>query len=134
MLAVELYDGPSFRVLRRYFAEPNGETACDLLVLSAKYGFVTMGERIRPYEMRMSKEWARARSATHLLQLRAFLRGKSYKDVFVNLGKDYLAGVPNLGRELPGNSKVTFARGRIGQRLRQMKKWLARLRREQQGR
>jgi len=127
MPAIELYDGPAFRIVRRYFAESNGKSSLDVLVLSAKYGFLPAHKKIWPYEMRMSKARAQANNARYQSQLRAFMRGRSYGRIFVNLGKDYLGGAANLSSTVASDTQVTFATGRIGQRLSQMKNWLAML-------
>jgi len=57
--AIERYDGPPFRVLRRYFRE-QPEHNVDAFVLSAKWGLIPADQPIPLYEQSMSRERAQA--------------------------------------------------------------------------
>jgi hypothetical protein len=53
--AIDRYDGPAFRVLRKYLRE-HAERAPSILILSAKYGLIPAGQEIPMYERRLSLE------------------------------------------------------------------------------
>ena len=63
--AVDRYDGPPFRVLRKYLREHTG--APDILILSAKYGLIPSDQQIPYYDCRITRASARV------------LKSKSYR-------------------------------------------------------
>jgi len=121
--ALSLYDGGSFQVLRKFFREYGWPPGLDVRILSAKYGLIEATEVIELYDQRMSVQAAVALRNDVLSELRKRPRPES---AFINLGKDYLPAVQGIESQFPG-SEVIHATGRIGERMHQMKEWLARL-------
>ena len=123
--AIERYDGPSYRTLRRYLAgDPARRDALDLLVLSAEFGLIR-GERLIPtYDHRMDTQRAISLRPSVASTLHSQLAERVYEATFVSLGADYLPAL-RLPEELrPKLGALTFASGGIGARLGQLRHWL----------
>ena len=118
--ALELYDGVSFRVLRRFLRERGWPPGLLVKVISAKHGLLDITDTLGPYEQRITPHSAARMNAKVLRELRSLARVES---VFVNLGRDYLPVVHGINAALRG-AAVTYAPGRIGQKMQAMKNWL----------
>lgn len=121
--AIDRYDGPSFRLLRKYLSQPTDDI--DIFILSAKFGLVAHQTQIPFYEQRIDKV-----SADDLAILAAHQTAKLFaeisspKKIFINLGKTYLdAFQPSLSR-IPTDSSLTIASGSSGRRLSELHDWL----------
>jgi hypothetical protein len=122
--AIDLYDGPAFRVLRRFISNSNISADLDILILSAKHGFLSSSTRIATYDQRMGSHTVLP-PAKLRQQLTVFTFGKHYSEVFINLGSDYFSHLPDLTTVLDGPPCIITARGRIGERLHSLKEWLS---------
>lgn len=122
--ALNLYDGPAFRVLRKYYSISGDLDALDVIILSARYGFISPLKLITTYDQRLGSKGgpspAKLRS-----QLAEVTIGRCYSEVFINLGVDYLSRLPDLETVLDGSPTIIRAHGRIGERLHELKKWLS---------
>jgi hypothetical protein len=119
--AIERYDGPAFRVLRRFLtvaADPP-----DVLVLSARYGLVSSDREIPDYDTRMTPELAAEMRADVLRVLGEAVARGGYAEVGFCLGAAYRDAV--VGFERAG-ATVTFVTGTQGTRLRNLLAWLER--------
>jgi len=107
--AIERYDGPAFRVLRKYLRSTK-DPSLKVLILSAKFGLIRAGEPIVDYNQRLDARRAsflRARVTDRLAEERARLRPDS---TLLCMSKLYLTCVgdpegmeiasPGLGRKL----------------------------------
>jgi hypothetical protein len=124
--AIERYDGPSFRTLRKWRAA-NAAAAehLDVLILSARLGLIAADALISDYNQRMT----RARAAelheavdaalTHTLAQRG-----PYTATLVHLSRDYLPAIGQSILQTPAYGLVSFTNGGIGVRLSQIKTWL----------
>jgi hypothetical protein len=122
--ALHLYDGVNYRVLRKILLEHGWPPGLQIKILSAKYGLIDATTLIAPYELRLTPEAARKINRQIVARLRQL---PASAKVFVNLGKDYLPAVEGLDKVFP-NSKITYAQGPIGMKMKAMKKWLEGLR------
>lgn len=117
--AIERYDGPTWRVLRRALADrPGLADRLIVLALSAEFGLIPAGEAIPAYNRRMDA--ARA-EALRIPVARALdrLAGRPIASAFVNVGAVYRHALPG-----PLLWPTTWAAGGIGERLHQLKAWL----------
>src|SRR2546430_68654 len=73
ILALQRYDGPAFRVVRRYLRESE-DPALHICVLSAEHGLIASGERIADYDRKMDAERAAELRESSLATLEAILR------------------------------------------------------------
>lgn len=121
--AIDRYDGGNYRVLRKARKEGYWPENLDVLILSAKYGLVGALAPIHYYEQRMTPERARELKPEVTEALKACIQQERYREVYVDLGRDYLPAVEGL-EELFKDSSLTYAEGRIGERLAQLRCWL----------
>lgn len=122
--AVERYDGGSFRVLRKAQKDCSLLNRIDTLILSAKYGLIESRTPIYHYEQRMDSNRAKQLKSQVAEVLQDYSsRSFDYDEVYVDLGQDYRNAIVDLPKFFP-ESKIIFARGRIGERLKSLKKWL----------
>lgn len=125
MPAIDRYDGPAFRLLRK--ARAAGYLVdVHVYILSAKYGLIPDGWMIGDYDQVMTPARAAELAGSVTLELWRWLgRHPECMDVFVNLGQGYapaLAGFDDWC--LRHGVIVTQAAGGIGERLAQTRAWL----------
>ena len=121
--ALERYDGPTYRTLRKsrdYGCTPN----IHILIISAKHGRIGCQKPIETYDQCMTP--ARAAELHRPIQsrLKACLAAVHYDEVFINLGKTYMKTLEGFHWEL---LLILEASGGIGQKTAQMKAWLQRI-------
>jgi hypothetical protein len=118
--ALELYDGPVFRVLRRFLVDHGWPSSLLIKIVSAKHGLIDATDLIHPYDLRMTRAMALRMRAQATRQLRCLVPIGS---ALVNLGSDYMPVVEDIGR-LFGKQRVQYAGGGIGQKMKAMRLWL----------
>lgn len=119
LTAIERYDGPAFRVVRR-FVKIGGAPLPDIYVLSAQFGFIPGTALIPMYDRRMSS--SRAGELAELVEAQmSNLYLECYDHTFVHAGTDYRRILPT-SRLL--SQQLTFANGSPGTQLAQLKAWL----------
>ena len=121
--AIERYDGGNYRLLRKAKREGHWPESLDVLILSAKYGPIEASTPIVNYEQRMNKERASELKAQTMQALQSYAQQNAYNEVYVDLGQDYIFTVEGV-EKLFNNSLVRYAKGRIGERLFQLKTWI----------
>ncbi len=121
--AIKRYDGVNFRVLRKAKREGYWPENLDVLILSAKYGLISIYTPIADYEQRMNPDRAHELKTQVTQTLEIHARQNTYHEVYVDLGQDYQPAVEEL-RKLFNSSTVMYAKGRIGERLAHLKHWL----------
>lgn len=118
--AVEVYDGPAFRTLRK--AQREG-AVLDVFVVSAKYGLISGGAEIAPYDQKMPTR-PDSRFVERLRRdVAALLDSTRYETILVFLGPAYEEAVGELGAHSEG-MRIQFATGPIGMRLHTLASWL----------
>jgi hypothetical protein len=118
--AVELYDGVNFRVLRAFLNERGWPPGLHVKILSAKYGLLDATDLIESYDQRLDEQTARQINRQVLRSLKDLGTPAS---IFVSLGKDYRPAIEGIDRLFAGR-KIVHAKGGIGRKMAQMKKWL----------
>ena len=125
--AIERYDGPAFRVLRRYLRqEPTDPPA--IHILSAEFGLIPACHPIPDYDRRMTGKRAAelrpsVREALRRIQDSDRSMVLTHHNILVNLGRIYLHAVDPEG----GLGAVLHSRrvmGPPGRRLAQLRAWL----------
>lgn len=121
--AIQRYDGPAFRLLRRYLG--NGGEELGIYILSAEFGLIPHTRRIPFYDQRMTKQKPHeikakvAGQAQRMFTVRSSHRSQS-RQLFVNLGGNYFRAFEPALTFLASGSTVTMASGAMGKRLAAM--------------
>jgi hypothetical protein len=123
MPAIARYDGPAFRVLRKYLRErPTDDLA--VLILSARFGLIPAARGIPDYDLRMTRAGAERLRARVLARLRAQLDNTAYPEIGLCLGRRYQAALTGYEGVVPGGTTVTAIAGGLGPRLTRLHEWL----------
>ena len=93
------------------------------MVVSAKYGLISLETAIPAYDMRM--EHARAEELRHevMRDLEKFVNHGVFDQIYIDLGAAYMPTVRGM-EVLFNGSRIVYAHGRIGERLGRLKAWL----------
>ena len=127
--AIERYDGPFYRIIRKAFREHGELHNLDVMVLSAKYGLIDLNEKIATYDQHMTLEMAKGIAGNLYSSLANILKTNQYEEVMINLGKEYMMALNKSG-DILENQKVRYGSGGIGERMKQLKEWLSDIYRE----
>ena len=122
--AINRYDGPAFRVLRKFLAD--ADEPPDVFVLSARYGLIPSHQEIRDYDRRLTPGTADALRPEILRSLGVALARTSYAEVAFCLGRDYRRAVVGHEELVPVGTAVTLITGGQGTRLHNLRVWLGR--------
>ena len=122
--AYQRYDGQFYRVIAK--AKRDGyfpSDKLDIVIISAKFGFLNWDEEIENYDLLMSKKQAEVLRPQLQEDLKLYLDGKDYDKVYINVGADYRLTLD--GFDLDAHfSEVIEAEGRIGEKTSQLKNLL----------
>lgn len=122
--AYERYDGPPFRLLRRYLK--SSTNIPKIKILSAEYGLISHESQIPYYERQMTSQRAEELRPQVRERLTTLLKPKGRKKppgVFIHLGKNYLKTLE--GSDIfPPLCTVNVATGTPGERLVDLYCWL----------
>lgn len=122
MPAIERYDGPAFRVLRKYLrTEPDDPPL--VRVVSAEHGLITLEQPIAEYDRRMDAERAQELHPTVLADLSALVQVQPVHEVLVVVGQTYLLALTGIERVLDG-VPVRIAGETQGRKLGVLRAWL----------
>lgn len=129
--AIERYDGPVYRCLRKFRSDQDGKlpNTLRILILSAKYGLIFPETEIHDYDLKMTAERAEVmRSDVHQDLSRCLyfyqIAYGGMDHVFINLGETYRRTLDGFHW---GTTSTMEASGGIGQKTSQMKAWLERI-------
>jgi len=118
--ALELYDGPAYRVVRR--ALRNGVHDVEVWVLSAEHGLIPANQVIAPYDRRLTR--ARAiELAIPISRVLTNLWQREWDDVYIEAGRLYQSLI-SVAMTWSGARPVRWSAGAIGKRMQALKKWL----------
>lgn len=122
--AIERYTGAWYEVINKLKKENKFPSNLDIVIISAKYGFLKSADLIEDYDVRMDEKIAKELNYEILEKFKPLLEKKYYDTIFINLGKDYLPAIHGLEILISQNTKVIYAKGKLGERKSQMKKWI----------
>lgn len=125
MPALERYDGPLFRVVRKFIREcPEQARRLNLYVLSAEFGLIYSHKRVPGYDRRMTPQRAIALNPQVLTTLKRILKEESHDEMFISAGKDYFVALNGFQSILPASLKVVISNGARGRRQAELRDWL----------
>lgn len=118
--AIERYDGPAFRVLRRYrrFTQDNGLI---VYILSAEFGLIRAKKQIPTYDRRMTSRRADDLRQSVTAAVQSAIMRHQPSEIFVCASKTYLRALGCLPENAP---RLSVARGGQGGKLASLKVWL----------
>ena len=123
--ALQRYDGPAYRVMNKFMRVHSSESQLlNVYILSAEFGLISSCKPIPNYDRRMTYQRAKELQQPVLSALKHILICKRYKDLFINLGKDYLRVLNGYESLIPANLNVTVSRGVMGRKLAELRNWL----------
>ncbi len=121
--AVERYDGPAFRVLRRFLRERSFE-APHVLILSAEHGLIPHDLPIAAYDRRMTLVRARELRPLVLAELDRITASRSSVETLVFAGRQYLSALSVDDVSLSQNITMRVCSGAMGRKLAELHDWL----------
>ncbi len=121
--ALDRYDGPAFRVLRRYFAT-HATTPLDVYILSAKFGLIPADRPIPNYDQRLTPQHAAELQPAVRDTLAWILARRKYERIYLAVGRDYAQVLDDYVALVPKSVLVMVAHGSQGKRLAQLHDWL----------
>ena len=122
--AFELYDGVNYRVIKKTFREQRRPDNLTIKILSAKYGLIDETFPITNYDVRFNKTTAKERNTETINRLKSL--DPIPDEIFVNLGKTYLLATSGIN-DIFTDTNITYAKGGIGTKMKEMKNWLVSL-------
>lgn len=123
--ALDRYDGVNFKVIKKFRRDKKLPENLDIIIISAKYGFLKADEKIDDYDVRMTEKRAQELHPNIVHEMKEFISNKVYEEIFINLGKDYMPAIEGI--ENLANCPVLYAQGRIGEKMGALKKWLTKV-------
>jgi len=121
--AIERYDGPAYRVLRRYLNQ-NLTPSVDVRILSAKYGLISADYHLPYYDRRLTKGQVHELRHQVITELETILNRKSYTNLLICLGKEYLEVICDHETIIPDSLSIQVATGGMGRKLSVLYNWL----------
>lgn len=123
--AIERYDGPIYRVLRKFLAEcPEGAEELDIFVLSAEFGLIPGSKPIPEYDRRMTRARAAELRPKVLRAFQEHIADGDYQELCVSTGKTYLLALEGYEDLLPATVRVMVSSAPAGKKLTELKSWL----------
>ena len=123
LAAWEIYAGVAFQVVKRCQREGAFPPDIDIVILSAKYGLITPEREIAYYDLKMTPELAGRQREANVRLLGEMLRAKSYREIFLMMGRTYLLALEPLEGWCVG-ARIIHEPSDIGVMLRRLKAWL----------
>jgi hypothetical protein len=123
LTAIERYDGPAFRVLRKYLRE-KPSNAPSVVILSAKFGLIEDTQKIPNYDCRLSQTTAERLRPQVLKVLRQKLESQPWHSIGICAGQEYQKALLGFSSLIPDGATVDLIEGGLGPRLTRLRAWL----------
>ena len=127
--AIERYDGPPFRLLRRFLKQ--SASAPSVYILSAEFGLIPTNRLIPYYDRRMTPQRAQELRGHVAAKLKCIFKSKAATgtklptwELFVSMGKEYLEVFKWGDFVYSRDSVVQIAGGSQGKKLAELYNWL----------
>lgn len=123
--ALERYDGPPFRVLRKFLSQcPLEIRNLDVYILSAEFGLIPSSRMIPCYDRKMTFRRAVELHSSVIAELVRILQGSHYEELFISIGRAYLHTIEGYQENVASGLRVTIAEGSQGRKLTMLRDWL----------
>jgi hypothetical protein len=121
--AIDRYDGPAFRVLRKYLREVSDDSLV-IVILSAKYGLIESEREIPWYDHRLPSD-SRDRLRPQVMRAaRRVLLSHDWRVVGLCASKEYRSVLEGLTDLMPAGVGLDLLAGGLGKRLTALRDWL----------
>jgi hypothetical protein len=121
--SIERYDGPTFRMVRRFLREqPTAQL--DTYILSARFGLIASNHLIPDYDQRMTKMRARQLQPEVIAKLQDILNTQPYQKLCICLGRDYFIALDKYDMLIKPELGLQIATGSLGKKLATLYRWL----------
>ncbi len=124
MSAIHRYNGPSYKVLRRYLKENSHDQSLDIFILSAKYGLIDSQKYIDNYDLRMTSKRADEMHKQVIAKIQKDIVPRDYAEIFLSMGKTYLQALNGIENLVNGHTKLIISSGASGKKLTELRNWL----------
>lgn len=121
--AIERYDGPVFRLLRRFLRQQCALQP-DIYILSAEFGLIHYAQPILNYDRRMTRSRAQELQPKIIDDLGHLLSSKPYQELLICVGRDYFFALNGYEALISEGLAVQVAKGASGQKLSELYQWL----------
>ena len=124
--ALERYDGPVFRIVRRYLRDHPGALghSLEVAIISAQYGLIWPETELPPYDRRMTRTRAQELQREIVPTMRDWAASHAQGEIFMMLGKNYQPAVQPIHSWLPIHAKLIVSVGGSGKQQSQLARWL----------
>lgn len=121
--AVDRYDGPTFRLLRRFLqSQPANQLA--IYILSAEFGLIPSAQPIPSYDRQMTRVRSQELNPICLAKLNQILETNLYQEICICAGQTYLQALAGMDRVIPPEVNVRIIKGGLGKQLAELHDWL----------
>ena len=117
--AIDRYDGPAYRILKKHLREFQWPANISIAVLSAKYGLFGSLKDIENYDLKMSPRLAKEQASQCSATLRKW--AENHESIHLALGKDYLPAIQPALNSIGSKKRLNLFGGPIGRKLNQIK-------------
>ena len=117
--AIDLYDGPMFRVTRKALRSGDCRAPFSLYILSAKYGLLSGEDLVEWYDQKLTKGRIEELRSQVRNDLSLLLDREQFDECFLCMGSLYLDLVGRTGPFEARSIRTIVAGGGIGQRASQ---------------
>lgn len=124
--ALMRYKGPFYPTLHKAIRENRLPRNLDILIISAKYGLLKSDDPIECYDQKMDATRANELRPHIQADLKAFLNGKDYDQLFNGLWQVYNKTLEGFDLEKHCEHLIPVETNR-GKRIRQLKQWIIEL-------
>lgn len=121
--ALMRYKGPFYPTLHKAIRENRLPKYLDILIISAKYGLLKSDDPIECYDQKMDATRANELRPHIQADLKAFLNGKDYDQLFNGLWQVYNKTLEGFDLEKYCEHVIPVETNR-GKRMRQLKQWI----------
>lgn len=125
--ALERYDGPAFKVVRKFLREhPHEASLLSIIILSAKFGLISADQSIPYYDQQMTPIRAQElRPQVHSI-LTPYIQDAQNRELYIHAGRAYLLTLRDYEYILTPRIEITVCEGTLGGRLTKLRNWLRR--------
>lgn len=123
--AMERYTGPrvGYDTIYKLKREKKLPSNLNIVIISAKYGFLKPNDPTEDYDLRMNKKIAEELNCEILSKFRLLLKNRHYDEICIRMSKDHLPAIKGLDSIIPTNTKVIYLDGSLKAKG-QMKNWI----------